>query len=155
MEFFLPSILLVIFAAAVVFGLFPNMTPLFLAVLAIALLAFAIYNHFSLFGLEYQSMTWTTGSSAAAPYILVGVVVVFIIGYLLFLFGSGKRVTMNLPSATIPPPETATNVITNAIGNGLKAAGLAEVRPNAQGGVNTTKNALTSAELRSVASKIA
>ena len=99
-------------------------------------------------------MTWTTAASAAAPYILVGTVVAFSIGYLLYLFGAGKKTSLPLPPSTIPPPETATNVLTSAIGNGLRATGLANVSSNRNNG-NGRSPTLNTAELASVASKIA
>ena len=108
-------------------------------------------------------MTWTTSAKAAAPYILVGVVILFSIGYLLFLWGAGKSVNLPMPPASIPPPNSATNIITSAIGNGLKATGLATVSatananaaPPANKNVNMSKNQLTTAEKESIASKIA
>lgn len=152
MELFLPSFLLLILAGVVVFGVFPNMTPLLLAVFAGVSLAYAIKNHYDLFSDDYAGMTWATGAVAFAPYLLVGVVVVFAIGYLLFLFGSGKRPTMNLPGPSIPPPETATNIITNAIGNGLKAAGV-NVKNTPKSLVSLSpsmKESLSNSELRSI-----
>jgi hypothetical protein len=163
MEFFLPSLLIVIFAVAVIFSLFPKMGPFMLAILAAVALFFATRNHLSVFKQDYATMTWTTSAKAAAPYILVGVVILFSIGYLLFLWGAGKSVNLPMPPASIPPPNSATNIITSAIGNGLKATGLATVSatananaaPPANKNVNMSKNQLTTAEKESIASKIA
>ena len=60
------------------------------------------------------------------PIILVGAVVVFAIGFILMSWKSGK---LKMPSITmsIPPPNTATNVVTEAVGNGLAATGAANV----------------------------
>jgi hypothetical protein len=157
MEFFLPSLLIVIFALAVVFSLFPRMGPFMLAILAAVALFFAARNHLAVFKQDYETMTWTTSAKAAAPYVLVGVVILFSIGYLLFLWGAGKSVNLPMPPASIPPPNSATNIITSAIGNGLKATGLATVSAtvSANRSANMSKNQLTTAEKESIASKIA
>jgi hypothetical protein len=152
MEFFLPSLLIFILALVVSFGIFPRMAPFMLAIFAGLGLIIAVRHHRTLFKQDYETMTWTTAASAAAPYVLVGTVVAFSIGYLLYLFGAGKKTSLPLPPSTIPPPETATNVLTSAIGNGLRATGLANVSSNRNNGRSPTLN---TAELASVASKIA
>lgn len=129
MEFFLPSILLIIFAAVLVFAVLPKFTPLLLAVVALLCLVLAVYNHYSLFKNEYKIMTWADTATQFSPYLLSGLVIVLLVGYLLYLTGSGKRVTLPMPSANIPPPETATNFVTEAIGNGLVSTGVANVSP--------------------------
>jgi len=127
MEFFLPSILLMIFAAAVVFAVVPKMTPLLLAVVAVLCLVIAVYNHYSLFKNEYKIMSWADTASQVSPYLISGLVIILVVGYLLYLTGSGKKVTLQMPSANIPPPQTATNYVTEAIGNGMVATGVANV----------------------------
>jgi hypothetical protein len=156
MEFFLPSLLIVLLALGIGFGLFSRMAPFMLAIFAGLALIIAVRHHRTIFKQDYETMTWTTAASSAAPYILVATVVAFSIGYLLYLFGAGKKTSLPLPPSTIPPPETATNLLTSAIGKGLNASGLTTVSSNrANGNGNGRSPTLNTAQLESVASKIA
>lgn len=157
MELFLPSILIVILALALIFGVFPKVGPMMLAVLATVALVYAVQQHMSMFKQDYSTMTWTTSAKTAAPYVLVGVVILFSIGYLLYLTGAGKRSVLPSPPITIPPPSSATNVLTEAIGNSLKATGLATVSAATANGRSaaTPSATLSTAAKESIASKIA
>jgi hypothetical protein len=157
MEFFLPSLLIVILALGLVFAVFPRMGPMMLAVLATVALIFAVQQHMSIFKQDYATMTWTTSAKVAAPYVLVGVVVLFSIGYILYLWGAGKRSVLPTPPMTIPPPSSATNMLTTAIGNSLKATGLATVSAATANTRSATPSAATlnTAAKESIASKIA
>lgn len=150
MEFYLPSLLILVFAGIVCVAVFPQFTPVVLASVAVVALVVAAYSHYSLFGREYQFMSKTSQTAVVAPYLLVGAVVMGIVAYLLFLLGSGKKLTMRMPSDMIPPPESATNFMTEAIGNGLNASGMANIEKNynnaaANNALNTAqRNALES-----------
>lgn len=156
MEFFLPSLLVMILALGLVFGIFPKLGPMMLAVLAAVALFFAVRQHMADFKMDYQTMTWTTSAKTAAPYVLVGVVILFSIGYLLYLWGAGKKAVLPSPPITIPPPSTATNMLTSAIGNSLKATGLATVSAaTATANNRSATPTLNTAAKESIASKIA
>lgn len=154
MEFFLPSLLIMLVAALVVFLAFPNMTPFLLAIIAAASLVLAAQNHYSMFGSEYSGMTWTTSAKAAAPQVLVAAVILVSLGYLIFAFTFGRGgAPIRAPTASIPPPESATNFITNAIGNGLEAVGLANVQSPNRSLVSVSpslKKNLSNSELRNI-----
>jgi hypothetical protein len=132
MEFFLPQFkwfLLFIFMMMLMFpflqSLIPSLAPLTLVVLAAVLLFFTVRNHIQLFSGEYDIMEWSSSAAQHAPTILVGAVIVFAIGYVLLLFGGGGAPALSMPSlerrTPTPPPNTATNVLTRTIGNGLTA----------------------------------
>ena len=127
MELFLPSLLLIICAVAIIM-VFPQFTPLLLALIAFIALVLAVYNHYSTFSNSYRVMSWLDSATQFVPYLMTGLVIALLIGYLLYIFGLGKAGTLQMPSANIPPPATATNYVTRAIGNGLVAAG-ANVSP--------------------------
>ena len=131
MEVFIPSFILFVMAAVISVLIFPRLTPVVLGTVAIVALVAAAYNHYSLFGKEYQFMSLTSSAGVAAPYLLVGAVIIGILGYLIFLIGAGRKMMMVLPSSTIPSPETSTNYLTEAIGNGLSSAGLANIEKSA------------------------
>lgn len=122
MEFFLPSVLLMMFAFFVSTYFVPKSSPIVLGVLSLLLLAFTVYNHYSFFANEYRIMTWADTAKNFAPTILVALVIVMMIGYLLFATGV-KPGSMNMPSNTMPSANSATNPLTQAINRGLNAAG--------------------------------
>jgi hypothetical protein len=153
MEFFLPSILVLLVAAAIVFFVIPRFGPLVLAVVSLILLGIGIYNHYTMFQNEYRFSTWQLGVVAYAPYILVGAVILMIILYLTYLLPSGglsttaANVTTNTvanvkpPTINLPPPETATNVITKGANNAIRAvAKIANVKVNTTNNSNTLNN---------------
>lgn len=94
MELFLPSFLIVLLAAIVVFTVLPRFGPLVLTVLSLALLVFGVYHHWSLFKNEYRLATWydTMTIKALAPALLIGLTFVLILGFILSFFGSGVPV---------------------------------------------------------------
>jgi hypothetical protein len=128
MEFFLPSVLVLLVAAAVVFFVFPRFGATTLAFLSLGLLAFGIYQHVSAFGSEYRLSTWQYDIAGYAPYIMVGGVLAVIAFYLLNLSPLGKANTTApaLPEAptvaNMPPANTATNAVTAGVNNALKGA---------------------------------
>jgi len=132
MLFYIPSIFILLISAVLVFVVVPKVTPIILAVFAILCLIFAVYHHQSLFLNEYSNMNWLNTAGMAAPYIIIGSVILFSIGYIILLVSSGKTPSLPTLSTTIPPPSTATNGLTRAIGNGLvssRAANVARLPP--------------------------
>ena len=119
MEVFLPSVFIVILALGLVIGIFPRLTPLFLVIIALVLLVLAAYNHYTLFGAEYRIQTWTSWARSLAPLILIGTVVIFSGGYLLYIMGSGSASLSKNAYSSVTPPDTATNVVTEGIGRAL------------------------------------
>jgi hypothetical protein len=144
MEFFLPSILFLLIAAAIVFFVIPRFGPLVLAIVSLVLLTIGMYNHYTLFQNEYRASTWQLGLVAFAPYIMIGVVIVMIILYLTYLLPSGATSSApNVKANTInlPPPETATNVITEGVNNAIRAAApVANIKVNTTNQPNTLNN---------------
>ena len=144
MEFFLPSILFLLISAAIVFFVIPRFGPLVLAVVSLVLLTIGMYNHYTLFQNEYKASTWQLGLVAFAPYIMIGVVLVMIILYLPYLLPSGATSSVpNVKANTInlPPPETATNVITEGVNNAIRAAApVANIKVNTTNQPNVLNN---------------
>ena len=122
MELFIPSLALIVLSATILLFVFPKLTPIMLASIAGVALTYAVYHHYMMFGSQYSSMTWVTSIQAMAPYIMVGTVLIFNNGYLLFMAKTGRQATMaripRLPSST-----SATNPVTRVINEGLNAAG--------------------------------
>jgi hypothetical protein len=128
MELFIPSVLALLLAAAVVFFVLPRFGPAVLALVALALLGFGVYQHRSLFGSEYRLSTWQLDFMGYAPYIMVGGVLAVIAFYLISLSPLGRTNTTapampEVPTvAEMPPANTATNAVTAGVNNALKAA---------------------------------
>jgi len=131
MEFFLPSLLLMIVAFFVSTYFLPKSSPIVLGVLSLLLLAFTVYNHYHFFDNEYRIMTWADTAKNSAPIILVVLVIVMMVGYLLFATGV-KPGTMAMPSNTMPSANSATNPLTQAINKGLNAVGAVNSNGNGQ-----------------------
>jgi hypothetical protein len=141
MELFIPSVLLLLLAAAVVFFVLPRFGAPMLAVISVALLAFGIYQHMNAFGYEYKMLTWQYGLMNYAPYIMVGGLLLVIAFYLITISPFGKTnagtTAPSMPEmptiAEMPNANTATNTVTAGVNNALK--GIANVAGNAAAAV--------------------
>jgi hypothetical protein len=130
MEFFLPSILFLLVACGIVFFVIPRFGPLVLAGISLILLILGIYNHYTLFQTEYRLSTWQSGLIGYAPFVMIGGLVLAIILYLLYLVPSGANTSIRASSSSplaentlmLPPPGTATNGVTEGIGNLMRKA---------------------------------
>ena len=125
MELFLPSVIVLLLAAAVVFFLLPKFGPATLAIVSAVLLALGLYQHYSTFGTEYRFSTWQLVSFS--PYILIGGLLVVIAIFLLYTLpvGSSANTVPNveLPTvANMPSANTSTNMVTGFINKSLNTA---------------------------------
>lgn len=124
MEIFLPSVFLMLVVCIFTMLFVPKLSPFVIAIIATVFIGLTAYNHYALFSNEYRIMTWADSIKHFAPTILTLLVIVLTGIYLMYIFTTGKGVAnLPMPPGSIPPPETATNVVTEAIGNGLVAAG--------------------------------
>lgn len=126
MELFLPSVIVLLLAAAVVFFVFPRFGPATLAIISAILLAFGLYQHYTTFGTEYRFSTWQMVSFA--PYLLVGGLLVVIAAFLLYTLPVGAAAANTVPNVPLPtvedmpPANTSTNMLTQAINKTLNTA---------------------------------
>jgi uncharacterized membrane protein HdeD (DUF308 family) len=151
MEFFLPSVLLLLVAAAVVFFVLPKFGPATLALVSAILLIMGLYQHSAQFGNEYRFSTWQLGLVSFAPYILVAGLLIMIAIYLLYLLPAATKSVaeaVSIPTvANMPPANTSTNVLTTAINNAINsAANLVgyNTNKNENGVLNTLANNINS-----------
>jgi len=110
MEFFLPSLLILVLGAFMVFFVLPKFAPLVLAVIALLALILGAYQHYQIFKLDYRMMTWQDGAYTAAPYILVGFIVLYITGFLLNLYKSKSPTVQSSIAHNIPGASMAQNL---------------------------------------------
>lgn len=112
MEIFLPSLLIILLAAVVVFTVLPRMGPIVLTTLSIVLLLFGVGHHYKMFYDEYRLATWYKSASFLAPALVLGVTLFFILGFILSFFG----INVPVPSApAIPSVADITNAATSAV----------------------------------------
>lgn len=127
MELFLPSVLVLLLAAAVVFFVFPSFGPATLAIVSAILLSLGAYQHWAQFGNEYRLSTWWLGLIAYAPYVMVGGLLVAIAIYLLYLLpaNSQNSTASIVPMPTIsnmPSANSSTNPVTAGINRALNSS---------------------------------
>ena len=138
MEFFLPSLAALLLTALLVFFVLPKFGAPILVALSIILLMYGVRSHIQLFAPEYRFSTWQEQLKLYAPFIIIGGLLLSVLSYLGFLFGT-KGVNAlpapNIaPAVNMPPANTATNPITSIINSGLQAV---------NGAVNTVTNAVS------------
>lgn len=124
MEFFLPGLFVLLIGVLIAFFVIPRFSPVILAIISIVLLIAALYDHFRIFSYEYAYSTWQEQLKGYAPYVMVGALLITIIFYFMYIFGGGRPKANNSISEAIenmPNANTATNPLTEAINNTLKA----------------------------------
>lgn len=143
MEFYLPSLLILVISGIIIFMVLPNFAPTVLLSISLILLIVGMYHHYNLFKDEYRNATWYDTLKAYAPGIMYGVLIIFLLGYVLSFFGSSG---VPVPEA----PELPTPNIIESVNNVAKAANnvannAAKVANNAvNNAANSIKNNLGS-----------
>jgi hypothetical protein len=122
MDFFIPSLVVLLISAIVVFFLVPKLGPVTMLILSIALLLFAVMHHIKMYKSEYTLSTWPMLISAYGPYIVLGTVMLFI---LFFIFSSYGGPSVPIPEVTGSPVVESANSIINSIKNVVNNTALA------------------------------
>ena len=131
MEFYIPSLFIVLLAAIVLVVIVPKLSPVVLTTVCSILLVWGLANHYTLFSKEYHNMNWTNTAVIAGPYLILFLVIGLSLGYIILLFTRKSFSTSQSPPMNIPPPETATNYVTRGIGNSLVSSGVATIDESA------------------------
>ena len=160
MELFIPSVLLLLLAAAVIFFVLPKFGPAALAMISVVLLGLGIYQHMNAFGSEYKLSTWQYNFTSYAPFIMVGGLLLVIGFYLLTLSPFGRTnagtTAPSLPEmptiSEMPNASTATNAVTAGVNTALK--GITNVAGNAAAVVGLG-NATKAANNKGIAAPVA
>jgi hypothetical protein len=125
MEFFLPSLAALLLTALLIFFVLPKFGAPILVVLSIILLMYGVRSHIQLFAPEYRYSTWQEQLKLYAPFIIIAGLLLSILSYLGFLFGTKGVNALPLPNiapaVNMPPANTATNPVTSIINSGLQA----------------------------------
>lgn len=129
MEFFIPGLAALLITIALIFLILPRLGAPMIALISIALLMFAVYQHYQLFQPEYRYATWMDTLKVYGPYIIVFFIIISSLLYLGLNFGGGKSNNSmspinSLTSTVTPMPsaESATNPLTSMVNNTLRSA---------------------------------
>jgi hypothetical protein len=126
MELFIPGIATLLIVALIVFLVLPRLGAPVLAALSIILLAYGVYNHIQLFSSEYRYSTWQDQFKFYAPFVLIGGLILAVLMYIGFLFGTEGPSA--LPASSVPianatevvnSANNAANTIANAVNNAV------------------------------------
>ena len=130
MEFFIPGLFIFLIAVIVTILLVPKATPMTAAILAIVFLTYGVYDHYQLFASEYKLSTWQEGLKIYAPFIMVGVIIVYSIYGMIAFFTGGAVPVPSIPSIpemptmnTIPTLNQMSNQMTNTFNNVANSIG--------------------------------
>ena len=141
MELFLPSILLLIVAAGIVMFVIPRLSPVILGSLALIFLFIAGYQHYKIFGTEYRQSTWQIpiieGAWSYAPYILVGILILFLLFFVVNFVGTSSteaaapiqamnQAIEKVMNTAPPSVANAANQMKNTFNRGAEALGLGQ-----------------------------
>lgn len=135
MELFLPGLIVLLLAAFFIFLILPRMGSMVLAIISIVALIAAGIHHYNMFHSEYALSTWQYGLAAYAPWVVLGLALLFILASIFYVFSGGSAAVLNAVNTpmeaiqnavvgsanAMPPANTATNPVTAAINTGLNA----------------------------------
>ena len=85
-----------------------------------------LYAHYTTFGDQYKFVNtlFTASSSGATPYLMSGLVIALVVGYLLYLFSGNQLPSLPSMPASMPSANSATNYLTRGINHGLSSLGV-------------------------------
>ncbi len=98
----MPSLVMLLLGVAVAYFLVPKLAPNVLMIVGSVLLAWAIYNHATKFGItEYERATWYYKLGSYSSYLVFGVIL--LVGYVLFFArGQNGAGAAPMPNVTMP-----------------------------------------------------
>jgi hypothetical protein len=87
MELFIPSLLILVLSAVVVFLVLPKASPYVLGGLAIAMLIFGVVQHYQQFPYEYTASSISQVVTDYSPFVILAVLILGILSVLASAFG--------------------------------------------------------------------
>ena len=160
MELFLPSLMIIVVMAFFAFLVIPRTGPMILAGVSLIALIAAGVHHYKMFYSEYYLSTWQNGLAAYAPFVILGLAILFIIGAIFYMFSGGETTSaianivstpmeaiqeaVNTSANSMPSANTATNPITAAINKGINAVANVAAPPANRPANNRPANAVKS-----------
>jgi hypothetical protein len=129
MELFLPGVIVLLLAAFFIFLIIPRFGSTILVGASVLALCVAVYNHVNLFGSEYRLSTWQMGLAASAPWIVLFLSFIFVIGALQHIFSgssNGPSIAEQISNSVstsvsnMPSAKSATNPLTSLVNTAIE-----------------------------------
>ena len=129
MELFLPGVIVLLLAAFFIFLIIPRFGSTILVGASVLALCVAVYNHVNLFGSEYRLSTWQSGLAASAPWIVLFLSFLFVIGALQHIFSgssNGPSIADQISNSVstsvsnMPSAKSATNPLTSLVNTAIE-----------------------------------
>ena len=111
MELFLPGVIILLLSGFFAFMVIPRMGTTILIITSVISLLLAAYHHYYMFSSEYTLSTWQNALAGYAPWIVLLLAIVLIVGGVEYVF-FGSRAIYN---STITPAEKLGNGIANSL----------------------------------------
>jgi hypothetical protein len=130
MELFLPGVIVLLLAAFFIFLIIPRFGSTILVGASVLALLMGIYNHISMFGSEYRLSTWQVGLAASAPWIVLFLSFLFVIGALQHIFSGSSNSpsiidqisnSVNSSVSNMPSAKSATNPLTSLVNTAIES----------------------------------
>ncbi len=143
MELFIPSLLLLLITALIVYGVMPRLTIPYVLLLSLIVLIVVLRSHYSLFSSEYRYSTWQYIFKDYASFTIIGVLIFMIIIAAITIFSKSRSATAFptslIPAAGVLPSATsATNPVTSALNTAIRT-----VSDTVETATNVASNAVT------------
>jgi len=147
MELFIPSLLILVLAAGIVFVIMPKLSPYVLGIVALILLVVGVYQHYTMFPYEYQTSMVSAMLQQYSGFILIGAMIFGLLVLMLWVFGlsppSVASVLPEMPAMPAMPVIPGINAPLNRPANNKGILGLG-------GSNNTKRNNLASTSFKTV-----
>ncbi len=134
MELFLPGLVVFVAAGFFSFLVIPRMGSMILAIICLIALIAAGVHHYTLFSSEYAMSTWQYGLASYAPFVILGLAILFIIAGILYMFSSPDQ-KETIAEAIKTPMEKAQEIVANAVTNITSPDGTTNTNKSANGGI--------------------
>jgi uncharacterized protein (UPF0333 family) len=116
MELFLPGLVVFVAVGFFAFLVIPRMGSMILAIICLIALIAAGVHHYTLFSSEYAMSTWQYGLASYAPFVVLGLAILFIIAGILYMFSSPEKREV-ITEAIKTPMEAAQEAVAEAVTN--------------------------------------
>jgi hypothetical protein len=150
MELFIPSLLILVLAAGIVFVIMPKLSPYVLGIVALILLVVGVYQHYTMFPYEYQRSTISAMLEQYSGFIMIGAMIFGLLVIMMWTFGLSPPSVANIlpalpemPAMPAMPAIPGINAPLNRPANNKGILGLG-------GSNNTKRNNLASTSFKTV-----
>ena len=153
MELFIPSIVVLFFAALVCFFVLPNISPYVLGVLSLLMFGIGVWQHYSMFPYEYRAPSLVTDKLRDyGGFIMLSAVIIVGIGMILQAFGLNPPAVAEILPQTITAPFSGTNNskgVFNLSGNSANSGIVSKLTSGINDAVKSVNGLMNSSKTKS------